>query len=539
MNTKYIFVTGGVVSGLGKGITAASLGRLLKNRGYKVTIQKFDPYINVDPGTMNPYEHGEVFVTDDGAETDLDLGHYERFINENLTTNSSVTMGKIYSSVIEKERRGDYLGKTVQVIPHITNEIKDRIYSFENTDTDIVITEVGGTVGDIEGLSIIEAIRQVGLEKNPEDVLYIHVTLLPYITGSNEIKSKPTQHSVKELQSMGIQPNIIVCRTELDIPDGIREKLSMFCNVRKTSVIPNKTADCLYAVPLMLEEEGLAKEVCNHLRLDKYIPDNSKWEALVERIRKIDKDNKVTVAIVGKYVRLEDAYISVMESLYHAGFANDVKVEIKLIDSETINSSNVAEKLNGIQAVVVPGGFGNRGIEGKIETIKYVRENKIPFLGICLGMQMAVVEYARNVLGLKDANSAEFDENTQNPLIHIMEEQKGIDKKGGTMRLGAYPCVIKEGTLAEEVYGKTEISERHRHRFEYNNDYKERLEAAGLICSGTSPNGNLVEIVEMNKKDHPYFIAGQFHPELKSRPNNPAPLFVGLVKAAKEVKKSN
>ncbi|MBO6232761.1 MAG: CTP synthase [Clostridia bacterium] len=539
MNTKYIFVTGGVVSGLGKGITAASLGRLLKNRGYKVTIQKFDPYINVDPGTMNPYEHGEVFVTDDGAETDLDLGHYERFINENLTTNSSVTMGKIYSSVIEKERRGDYLGKTVQVIPHITNEIKDRIYSFENTDTDIVITEVGGTVGDIEGLSIIEAIRQVGLEKNPEDVLYIHVTLLPYITGSNEIKSKPTQHSVKELQSMGIQPNIIVCRTELEIPDGIREKLSMFCNVRKTSVIQNKTADCLYAVPLMLEEEGLAKEVCNHLRLDKYIPDNSKWEALVEKIRKIDKNNKVTVAIVGKYVRLEDAYISVMESLYHAGFANDVKVEIKLIDSETINSENVAKKLEGIQAVVVPGGFGNRGIEGKIETIKYVRENKIPFLGICLGMQMAVVEYARNVLGIKDANSAEFDENGQNPLIHIMEEQKGVDKKGGTMRLGAYPCSIKEGTLAHEVYGKTEISERHRHRFEYNNDYKERLEAAGLICSGTSPNGNLVEIVEMSKKDHPYFIAGQFHPELKSRPNNPAPLFVGLVKAAKEVKKFN
>ena len=377
MNTKYIFVTGGVVSGLGKGITAASLGRLLKNRGYKVTIQKFDPYINVDPGTMNPYEHGEVFVTDDGAETDLDLGHYERFINENLTTNSSVTMGKIYSSVIEKERRGDYLGKTVQVIPHITNEIKDRIYSFENTDTDIVITEVGGTVGDIEGLSIIEAIRQVGLEKNPEDVLYIHVTLLPYITGSNEIKSKPTQHSVKELQSMGIQPNIIVCRTELDIPDGIREKLSMFCNVRKTSVIPNKTADCLYAVPLMLEEEGLAKEVCNHLKLDKYVPDNSKWEALVERIRKIDKDNKVTVAIAGKYVKLEDAYISVMESLYHAGFANDVKVEIKLIDSETINSENVAKKLEGIQAVVVPGGFGNRGIEGKIETDNNNKQKEI------------------------------------------------------------------------------------------------------------------------------------------------------------------
>ena len=498
MNTKYIFVTGGVVSGLGKGITAASLGRLLKNRGYKVTIQKFDPYINVDPGTVNPYEHGEVFVTDDGAETDLDLGHYERFINENLTKNSSVTMGRIYSNVIEKERKGDYLGKTVQVIPHITNEIKERIYGFEGTDTDIVITEVGGTVGDIEGLSIIEAIRQVGLERNPEDVCFIHVTLLPYIYGSNEIKSKPTQHSVKELQSLGIQPDILVCRTEQEIPDTIREKLALFCNVRKTSVIQNKTADCLYAVPLMLEEEGLAREVCNHLRLDNYIPDNSKWAEMIEKIRKIDKNNKVKIAIVGKYI--------------------------------------VQEKLDRFDGIIVPGGFGNRGIEGKITTIKYARENKIPFLGICLGMQMAVVEYARDILGLKDANSAEFDEKSKNQVIHIMEEQKGIDKKGGTMRLGAYPCIIKEGTLAQEVYGKTEISERHRHRFEYNNDYKERLEKAGLICSGTSPDGKLVEIVELSQKEHPYFIAGQFHPELKSRPNKPAPLFVGLVKAAKERK---
>ena len=535
MNTKYIFVTGGVVSGLGKGITAASLGRLLKNRGYKVTIQKFDPYINVDPGTMNPYEHGEVFVTDDGAETDLDLGHYERFIDENLTRNSSVTMGKIYQNVIEKERRGDYLGKTVQVIPHITNEIKERIYGFENTDTDIVITELGGTVGDIEGLSIIEAIRQVGLEKNPEDVVYIHVTLLPYIFGSNEIKSKPTQHSVKELQSFGIKPDILVCRTETDIPDNIREKLSLFCNVRKTSVIQNKTADCLYAVPLMLEEEGLAREVCNHLKLDKYVPDNSKWEEMIENIRKIDKENSVTVAIVGKYVQLEDSYISVMESLRHAGFANQVDVDIKLIDSETINKHNVADKLKDIDAVVVPGGFGNRGIEGKIETIKYVRENKMPFLGICLGMQMTVVEFAKNVLGIEDADSAEFDENSKNPLIHIMEEQKGIDKKGGTMRLGAYPCVLKEGSLANKVYGKGEISERHRHRYEYNNSYKQRLEAAGLKVSGTSPDGLLVEIVEI--EDHPYFIAAQFHPELKSRPNNPAPLFVGLVDVAKKIKK--
>ena len=433
MNTKYIFVTGGVVSGLGKGITAASLGRLLKNRGYKVTIQKLDPYINVDPGTMNPYEHGEVFVTDDGAETDLDLGHYERFIDENLGKNSSVTTGRIYSNVIEKERRGDYLGKTVQIIPHITNEIKDHIYSFENEDIDIVITEIGGTVGDIESLPFVEAIRQVGVEKNPEDVLYIHVTLLPYINGSNELKSKPTQHSVKELQSLGIKPQILVCRSEIDIPENMKEKISLFCNVRKSSVIQNRTVDCLYAVPLMLEEEGLAREVCNYLRLDRYVPDNRKWEQMINNVRNI-KDKEVKVAIVGKYVKLEDSYISVIESLTHAGYENNVKVKIDLVDSETINAQNVEEKLKGYNAIVVPGGFGNRGIE-----------------------------------------------------------------------------------------------ERHRHRYEYNNSYKEQLEKAGLICSGTSPDGNLVEIVEM--KNHPYFIAGQFHPELKSRPNRPAPLFVGLIKA--------
>ena len=531
-NTKYIFVTGGVVSGLGKGITAASLGRLLKNRGYKITIQKFDPYINVDPGTMSPYEHGEVFVTDDGAETDLDLGHYERFIDENLTEHSSVTMGKVYSTVIEKERRGDYLGKTVQVIPHITNEIKERIYSFENTDVDIVITEVGGTVGDIEGLSIIEAIRQVGLEKNPEDVLYVHVTLLPYISGSNEVKTKPTQHSVKELQSLGIKPDILVCRTETEITDSMREKLALFCNVRKSSVIQNMTADNLYAIPLLLEEEGLAREVCNHLRLENFVPDNSKWEKMIENIRSIGKD-KVNVAIVGKYVKLEDSYISVMESLKHAGYVNSVNVDIDLIDCETVTSENAKEILGKYQAIVVPGGFGNRGIEGKIETIKYARENNIPFLGICLGMQMAVVEFARNVLGLKDANSVEFDEKTKNPVIHIMESQKGIDKKGGTMRLGAYRCVLKDGSLASKLYGEKEISERHRHRFEYNNDYREKLEEAGLKISGTSPDGSLVEIVEIPK--HKYFIAAQFHPELKSRPNKPAPLFVGLIKAAKEV----
>ena len=533
MNTKYIFVTGGVVSGLGKGITAASLGRLLKNRGYKVTIQKFDPYINVDPGTMNPYEHGEVFVTDDGAETDLDLGHYERFIDENLTHNSSVTMGKIYQSVIEKERRGDYLGKTVQVIPHITNEIKEKIYGFEETDTDIVITEVGGTVGDIEGLSIIEALRQVGLEKNPEDVLYIHVTLLPYIFGSNEIKSKPTQHSVKELQSLGIKPNILVCRTEQDIPENIREKLSLFCNVRKTSVIQNKTADCLYAVPLMLEKEGLAREVCNHLKLDNYIPDNSQWEKMIEDIRSIDDSKVVTIGLVGKYVKLEDSYISVIESLYHAGFANHVKVKVKLIDSEKITRDNVKEQLQGIDGVVIPGGFGDRGINGMIETVKYVRENKTPFLFICLGMQMAVVEFARDVLGIKDADSEEFNKETPNQVIHIMEEQKEIKKKGGTMRLGAYPCIIKDNTLAKEIYGEEEISERHRHRYEFNNDYREQIEKAGMKISGTSPDGLLVEMVELDKKTHPYFIAGQFHPELKSRPNKPAPLFVGLVKACR------
>jgi len=531
MNTKYIFVTGGVVSGLGKGITAASIGRLLKNRGYKVTIQKFDPYLNVDPGTMSPYEHGEVFVTDDGAETDLDLGHYERFIDENLTKNSSVTMGKIYSNVIEKERRGDYLGKTVQVIPHVTNEIKEKIYSFENTDIDIVITEIGGTIGDIEGLSIIEAIRQVGLEKNPEDVLYIHVTLLPYITGSNEIKSKPTQHSVKELQSLGIKPDILVCRSEMEIPETVREKLALFCNVRKTSVIQNLTADCLYAVPLMLEKEGIGREVCNHLKLDSYVPDNSEWSEMIEKIRAIKKEDRVTIAIVGKYVKLEDSYISVIESLRHAGFANNINVDIRLIDCEKITKDTVKSELNELDGIIVPGGFGNRGIEGKIETIKFARENNIPFLGICLGMQMAVVEFARNVLGLMDSNSTEFNEITKNPVIHIMEEQKKINKKGGTMRLGSYPCILKAESLALKLYSKEKIEERHRHRFEYNNDYKQKLESAGLICSGVSPDGNLVEIVEL--KNHPYFIASQFHPELKSRPNRPAPLFVGLVKVAK------
>lgn len=533
MKTKYIFVTGGVVSGLGKGITAASLGRLLKNRGYKVTIQKMDPYINIDPGTMSPIEHGEVFVTDDGAETDLDLGHYERFIDENLTKNSSVTTGKIYSSVIEKERKGEYLGKTVQVIPHITNEIKERIYKFENDDIDIVITEIGGTIGDIEGLSFIEAIRQVGIEKEPEDVLYIHVTLLPYIAGSNELKSKPTQHSVKELQSLGIRPDILVCRSELPLDETMKQKIALHCNVRPENVIQNKTVDNLYAVPLMLEEEGLTRQVCRHLKLDKVEPNNKEWEAMIEKIRNI-KDEEVRVAIVGKYVKLEDSYLSVAESLRHSGFENNVKVDIGYIDSEEITNENASEKLGKFDAILVPGGFGNRGIEGKISAIKYARENNIPFLGICLGMQMAVVEFARDVLGLKDANSEEFDENSKNQVIHIMEEQKEVNKKGGTMRLGTYPCILKEGTKAYSLYGQSKINERHRHRFEYNNKYKEEMEKAGLICSGLSPNGELVEIVEL--KEHTYFVAGQFHPEFKSRPNRPQPLFVGLVKAAKERK---
>ena len=442
MKTKYIFVTGGVVSGLGKGITAASLGRLLKNRGYKVTMQKMDPYINVDPGTMSPIEHGEVFVTDDGAETDLDLGHYERFIDENLTKNSSVTTGKIYSTVIEKERKGEYLGKTVQVIPHITNEIKERIYKFEDEDVDIVITEIGGTIGDIEGLSFIEAIRQIGIEQKPEDVLYIHVTLLPYIAGSNELKSKPTQHSVKELQSLGIKPDILVCRSELPIDENMKNKIALYCNVRPESVIQNKTVDNLYAVPLMLEEEGLTKEVCKHLKLDKIEPNNKEWEDLINKIRNID-DKTVKVAIVGKYVKLEDSYLSVAESLRHAGFENNVKVDIGYVDSEEITNENVKKILEEYHAILVPGGFGNRGIDGKIAAIKYARENNIPFLGICLGMQMAVVEFARNVLGLTDANSEEFAPESANQVIHIMDEQKNIDKKGGTMRLRKLSMYIK------------------------------------------------------------------------------------------------
>ena len=449
MKTKYIFVTGGVVSGLGKGITAASLGRLLKNRGYKVVNQKFDPYINVDPGTMSPYEHGEVFVTDDGAETDLDLGHYERFTDENLSKNSSVTMGKIYQEVLDRERRGDYLGKTVQVIPHITNAIKEKIYAFENTDVDIVITELGGTVGDIEGLSLIETIRQVGIENSPEDVVYIHVTLLPYIHGSNELKSKPTQHSVKELQSFGVKPDILVCRTETEIPDNLREKMALFCNVRKEAIIANRTASCLYEVPLMLEEEGLARVVCKHLRLENEEPQNEEWEKLINKINSCS-DKEVKIAIVGKYVKLEDSYLSVAESLRHAGFENKVKVKVEYIDCETITQNNAKEILKDLDGIIVPGGFGSRGIEGKIQTIKYARENKIPFLGICLGMQMAVVEFARDVLKLEDVNSEEFSPECKNPVIHIMRDQKVITKKGGTMRLRKLSLHNKERKLSRK-----------------------------------------------------------------------------------------
>lgn len=449
MKTKYIFVTGGVVSGLGKGITAASLGRLLKNRGYKVVNQKFDPYINVDPGTMSPYEHGEVFVTEDGAETDLDLGHYERFTDENLSKNSSITMGKIYQEVLDRERRGDYLGKTVQVIPHITNAIKAKIYAFEGSDVDIVITELGGTVGDIEGLSLIEAIRQVGIENEIDDVVYIHVTLLPYIHGSNELKSKPTQHSVKELQSFGIKPNILVCRSETEIPENLREKMALFCNVRKENIIANRTASCLYEVPLMLEKEGLATQVCKHLKLDKIEPHNEEWEKMIEKINNVSK-KQVTIAIVGKYVKLEDSYLSVAESLRHASFENGVNVEIKYIDSEEIKKENVKEKLANLDGIIVPGGFGNRGIEGKIETICYARQNNIPFLGICLGMQMAVVEFAKNVLKLEDVNSEEFEPDCKNPIIHIMHDQKVITKKGGTMRLRKLPLQNKTRNISRK-----------------------------------------------------------------------------------------
>ena len=528
-NTKYIFVTGGVVSSLGKGITAASLGRLLKNRGLKVSIQKFDPYINIDPGTMSPYQHGEVFVTDDGAETDLDLGHYERFIDENLNGNNNITAGKIYWSVINKERKGEYLGGTVQVIPHITNEIKERVYKIGvEKEIDVVITEIGGTVGDIESLPFLEAIRQVKYEVGRENVCFIHVTLIPYLGKSGELKTKPTQHSVKELRGIGIQPDVIVCRSEKPISKELRNKIGLFCNVEEKCVMQNLDAENLYEVPLMLHNEGLDKLVCERLNLGcNNEADNSQWSDMVNKIKCLS--NKVNIGLVGKYVELHDAYISVAEALSHGGYANDAYVEIKWIDSSEVDGNNIDEALKGLDGILIPGGFGDRGTEGKIQAIKWSRENKVPLFGICLGMQCSVIEFARNMLGYKDAHSVEIDANTNHPVIHLMEEQKYIDEKGGTMRLGAYPCKLLEGSKAYEAYGEEIIYERHRHRYEFNNGYKEEFEKAGLVISGVSPDERLVEIVEI--KDHPWFVAVQFHPELKSRPNNPHPLFKAFIKA--------
>ncbi len=533
MSTKYIFVTGGVVSGLGKGITAASLGRLLKARGYKVTIQKLDPYINIDPGTMSPYQHGEVFVTDDGAETDLDLGHYERFVDENLTKGSNVTSGKIYWSVLSKERRGDYLGGTVQVIPHITNEIQEKIFH-KDTDNhagkDIVITEIGGTVGDIESLPFIETIRQVANVVGRENCLYIHVTLVPYLSKSGELKTKPTQHSVKELLSYGIQPDIIVCRTEHPLEKSLLQKLALFCNVPQECVIQNLDADTLYAIPLMLEKEGLAKAVCKRLGLPDTTPDLSDWESMVNTVLSLEFKGSVTISLVGKYVELHDAYLSVAEALRHGGIANTVNVNIRWINSETVNEDNYTEVLSGSDGILVPGGFGIRGINGKILACKYARENKVPFLGICLGMQMAVVEFARNVAHLTNANSTEFDPDTKNPVIHIMEDQKYIENMGGTLRLGKYPCAITPGSAIEKVYSESLIYERHRHRYEFNNDFRDVLTDSGLVIGGLSPDGLLVETVEIS--DHPFYIGVQFHPEFKSRPNKAHPLFRALIEAA-------
>ncbi len=531
MAVKYIFVTGGVVSGLGKGITAASLGRLLKQRGLKVTLQKFDPYLNVDPGTMSPYQHGEVFVTDDGAETDLDLGHYERFTDENLTVNSSVTSGKVYWSVLNRERNGDYLGGTIQVIPHITNEIKERIYRVgKDGSTDVVITEIGGTVGDIESQPFLEAIRQVGQEVGKQDVMYIHVSLIVSIPGSNELKSKPTQHSAKELLALGIQPDVMVCRSEYPVPDDIRSKISLFCNLPPENVIPNLTAPILYEVPLMLEEEGLAAAVCRRLNLDCGEPDLAEWTAMVRRAK--SATDKVRIALVGKYVALHDAYLSVAEALTHGGIENDVKVEIDWVNSEDVTDDNAGALLKDCDGILVPGGFGDRGIEGKISAIRYAREHKVPFLGICLGMQMAVVEFARHVAGLADAHSSELADTT-NPVIDLMPEQRDVTEKGGTMRLGAYPCrLVDEDSFVYRAYQDEVIYERHRHRYEFNNAYRETLTEKGLKLAGLSPNERLVEIVEL--PGHPWFVAVQFHPELKSRPNKAHPLFRDFIKAAKE-----
>ena len=533
MNTKYIFVTGGVVSGLGKGITAASLGRLLKARGYKVTMQKFDPYINIDPGTLSPYQHGEVFVTDDGAETDLDLGHYERFIDENLSINSNVTTGKIYNSVITKERRGDYEGKTVQVIPHITNEIKERVYRVaKHQNTDIVITEIGGTVGDIESTPFLEAIRQVSAEVGKENCIYIHLTLVPYLRISGEQKTKPTQHSVKELLSLGIQPDVIVLRTEKRLEEGVTDKIALFCNVSSDSVVENLDLETLYEVPLELEKEGLAKVVCRKLGLEDRTPDMEDWNkmvAVVKDLLKGDKD-EVKISLVGKYVSLHDAYISIVESLKHGGIENYCNVNINWVNSEEVTPETAEELLKDSDGILVPGGFGERGVEGKIIAAQYAREHDIPYLGICLGMQIAVIEYARNVLGYNDAHSSELAPETTHPVIDLMPEQKDVEDLGGTMRLGLYPCKITEGTLAHKIYGADLIYERHRHRYEFNNFYRKELIDAGLVISGQSPDDKLVEMVEI--PDHPWYIGVQFHPEFKSRPNHAHPLFREFIGAA-------
>ncbi|MFX3624407.1 MAG: CTP synthase [Ectobacillus sp.] len=527
--TKYIFVTGGVVSSLGKGITAASLGRLLKNRGLNVTIQKFDPYINVDPGTMSPYQHGEVFVTDDGAETDLDLGHYERFIDINLNKYSNVTTGKVYSSVLQKERRGDYLGGTVQVIPHITNEIKERVFrAGRETNADVVITEIGGTVGDIESLPFLEAIRQIKSDIGRDNVMYIHCTLIPYIKAAGEMKTKPTQHSVKELRSLGIQPNIIVVRTEFPVSQDMKDKLALFCDIDPKAVIEARDADTLYAVPLALQEQNMDQIVCEHLKLDCAPADMTEWKALVEKVRNLSK--KVKIALVGKYVELQDAYISVVEALRHAGYSFDSDIEIKWINAEHVTPGNVKELVGDADGILVPGGFGDRGIEGKIAATQYARENQVPFLGICLGMQLASIEFARNVLGLEGANSSEINPDTKYPIIDLLPEQKDVEDLGGTLRLGLYPCKLQEETKAYHAYGEPVVYERHRHRYEFNNQFRQDMEKAGFVFSGTSPDGRLVEIIEL--KDHPWFVASQFHPEFVSRPTRPQPLFREFVNAS-------
>lgn len=526
---KYIFVTGGVVSGLGKGITAASIGRLLKSRGLKVISQKLDPYINVDPGTMSPYQHGEVFVTEDGAETDLDLGHYERFIDEDLNKYSNLTTGKVYFNVLTKERKGEYLGETVQVIPHITNEIKQFIYSVgKSSNADVVITEIGGTVGDIESQPFIEAIRQVQLELGKENTLYVHVTLIPFIKSSGEHKSKPTQHSVKELQVQGVFPDIIVCRSDEKIPNEVKDKISLFCNVKKDCVIENQTVDILYEACTMLENQHLSDIVARELKLDLPPCDLTEWNQMIQRVR--NRKNKVTIALVGKYIKLHDAYLSVVEALNHGGYENDAVVDIKWIESEDIQEDSVHRLLMGVDGILVPGGFGNRGIEGKILACKYARENNVPYLGICLGMQIAAIEFARNVLGYKDANSNEFDQNSLHKVIDFMSDQNDYIEKGGTMRLGAYKCHIKEGSLLNEIYGQQDISERHRHRYEFNNKYINEFEASGIVFSGKSPDGNLVEAIENSQNR--FFIGVQYHPEFKSRPNRAHPLFREFIKAS-------